>query len=261
MRQEPKSYKPYYALTRAFLLLLLLVQCIVPEVKAEDAHKIQLIELEHRPATEILSAIKPHLPKGAAASLQNQKIVLSGQSSDLAQLAILIDALDQPALAWRVLFAQGQINLEATQQKSIRHYSTARSDIFELLVREEGEARLERGFWIPVETMVGQQRQTGYEWLASGVWVSVKPLGDQLIVNLTSQQAKQGNTNARGRTHFAGRQFEGEVALHLGRWTTLGSEAKLAAQNANAARRYVGGSTSEFYSICIELSDQASCPR
>ena len=261
MRLQPKSYKCYFALGRAVLLLLLLVQCIVPEARAESAHKIQLIEVKHRSATEIIAAIKPHLPKGTVVSQQNQTLVLSGKPSNLEQLAVLVDALDQPMLSWRVLFAQGQVNFQAVQQKSVRHYSTARSEVFEVLVREASEARLERGFWVPIQTGVGQYRETAYEWLASGLWVRVKPVGDQLILSLSSQQTEQKKTNTTSLSSFTGRQYEGEVALQLGQWTTFGSEAELAAQTPNASRRYVGGSKSEFYSVCIEASDKPTCPR
>jgi len=261
MRLKPESYNPCIILARAFFLLLLIVLCIVPEASAESAHKIQLVELKHRSAAEVMAAIKPHLPEGTVVSQQNQQLILSGLPSNLEQLAILIDALDQPIPAWRVFFAQGQLNLQALQQKSLRQYSTASSELFEVLVREGSQARLERGFWLPVQTGVGQYRQTGYEWISSGVWITVKPVGDQLILNLTSQQAKQKNTSSTGRSGFSGRQYEGEVALRLGQWVTLGSEAQLAAQTPNTSRRYVGGSNQEFYSICIEASDKASCPR
>ena len=261
MRLEPRGFKFNFALDSVAILLLLLALCIVPHANAESAHKIQLIELKHRPAIEILAAIKPHLPRGTKVSQQNQKLVLSGETASLEQLAVLINALDQPVPSWRVFFAQGQVNLQASQQNAVRHYSTARTEMFEVLVREGSESRLERGFWIPIQTGVGQYQQMAYEWLASGFWVRVNPVGDQLILNLSTQQTKQKNTNLRGQMNFTGRQYEGEVALQLGQWTTLGSEAQLAEQTLNAARRYVGGSKSEFYSICIEASDKKTCPR
>lgn len=261
MRLGFRDCTDYFALNGLVLLLLLLTLSIVPEARAEGAHKIQLIELKHRSAAEVQAAIKPHLSEGTVVSQQNQKLVLSGEASSLEQLEILIDALDQPVPSWRVFFAQGQVNMQASQEKSVRHYSTARSDIFELLVREGSEARLERGFWIPVQTGVGQYRETGFEWLSSGVWVTVNPVGEQLVLNLSTQQAKPKTRDSTQFSSFTGRQFEGEVALQLGQWVTLGSEAQLAAQTSNAARRYVGGSSSEFYSICIEESDKATCPR
>ncbi|HKM15525.1 MAG TPA: hypothetical protein VJY63_06340 [Marinospirillum sp.] len=245
------------------LALLLMLQCIVPQAVADDAHKIQLIELQHRSAIEVLKAVKPHLMEGTVASQNDQKLIISGKTTDLEQLALLIHALDQPVQGWRVFFAQGHVNLQDLQLKNTRHYSTARAEVFEVLVREGASARLERGFWIPVQTGRGNNRETGYEWLASGFWVTVQPVGNQLILNLSTQQAQpnQKNLGQSPSPNFLGRQFEGEVALQLGQWTTLGSEAQLAAQIPNTARRYMGGSSNEYYSICIESSRLASCPR
>lgn len=269
MRQSPNNQKYPPLFSGITLALLLMLQCIVPQAMADDVHKIQLIELKHRSAIEIIAAIKPHLPQGSVASQQGQKLVLSGKASNLEQLVILINALDSPVQAWRVFFAQGQINLQESQQKNTRHYSTARSEIFELLVREGAQARLERGFWVPVKTVSGNEnyRASGYEWISSGFWVAVEPVGLQLVLNITTQQAQPNRQNLNpsaslGRTtSFSGRQFESEVALDLGKWTTLGSEAQLAAQIPERSRRYSGGSSNEYYSICIEASNKPNCPR
>lgn len=252
-----------------FKLVLLVLVCLFVTAQQSFAdlpvekstHQFQLVKLKHRPAIEILTAIERHLPEGTIASEQDQNLLISGEASTLEQLEVLIHALDQPLKAWRVFFAQGQANLQASQQSSARHYSTASTEVFELLVREGKPARLERGFWIPVQTGVGEYRKTGYEWLSSGIWLKVKPLGDEIILNLSTQQTTEDRKSITQNPRFSGRQFEGEVALNLGRWVTLGSEAQLATQITDASRRYVGGSSNEYYSICIELSTQPSCPR
>lgn len=245
------------------LIFSIMLQCIIPQAAADDAYKIQLITLQHRSATEVLTAIQPHLTQGTVASQSDQKLIISGKAADLEQLAAVISALDQPVQGWRVFFAQGQVNLQAIQLKNTHHYSTAYSEVFEVLVREGAPARLERGFWVPVQTGSGNNRETGYEWLASGFWVAVQPVGSQLILNLSTQQTKpnQKNLGQSSSPNFVGRQFEGVVALQLGQWTTLGSEAQLAAQIPSTSRRYTGGSNNEYYSICIESSHLASCPR
>lgn len=270
MGPQPKDVKGFFILVKSTLLVMLLLGASVPLSFAEDAvkeaaqeslHEIQVVELKHRSANQILEAIKPHLAPGTVASEQNQNLIISGEPSKLEQLELLINALDQPVQAWRVIFSQGQVNHQQAQQTSGRHYSTARSDVFELLVREGAAARLERGFWIPVETGVGQYRTKAYEWLSSGIWVTVKPIGDQLILNLSTQEAKQERTSSLQTPRFSGRQLEGEVALQQGKWVTLGSEAQLAAQIPDASRRYSGGSRDEYYSICIEASNKRTCPR
>ncbi|NLW04034.1 MAG: hypothetical protein GX029_02230 [Pseudomonadaceae bacterium] len=261
MRQEPNNQKYLSLISQITLALLLMLQCIVPQAVADDAHKIQLIKLQHRSAIEILTTIQPHLPEGTVASQKGQNLVLSGKATNLEQLEILIHALDQPVQGWRVFFAQGQVNLQDSQLKNIRHYSTHHSEVFEVLVREGAPARLERGFWIPVQTNNGSGYEIGYEWLASGFWVAVKPVGSELILNLSTHQIQPEKQALTQQPKFFGRQYEGEVALELGRWVTLGSEAQLAAKIPSASRRYTGGSTSEYYSICIEASHKASCSR
>lgn len=261
MRLLPKIWNNLWVLSKLSLITLFMLQCIVPDASAEDVHKIQLVELKHRSAIEVLAAIKPHLPEGTVASQQDQKILLSGKPANIEQLEILINALDIPVQSWRVIFAQGQVNLQNSQQSSTRTYSTARSELFELVVREGAQARLERGFWIPVTAWQGGYSKTGYEWLSSGVWVKVNPVGEQLVLSLTTQQAQPEKQTLAQAPRFSGRQFEGEVTLQLGQWLTLGSEAQLATQIPDASRRYSGGSTNEYYSICIEASNKATCPR
>lgn len=261
MKLLPKEYNIFLVPSWATLMLLLFMQFIVPEVKAEGVNHIQIVVLKHRSATDVLAAIKPHLPEGTVASQQDQNLLLSGKKSTLEQLEVLINALDKPKQSWRVFFSQGQINLQASQKSTTRTYSTARSELAELLVREDAPARLERGFWIPVQTGTGNYQQTGYEWLSGGVWVTVNTRGDQLILNLNTQQLKQDKSSRTRNPSFSGQQFEGEVALQVGQWVTLGSEAQLAAQIPNTSRRYLGGSHNEYYSICIEESSRASCPR
>lgn len=266
MKQLPNNQHYLLLFSWITLAFLLISQCIIPQAIADDAHKIRLVALKNRSATEVLTAIQPHLPEGTVASQSDNKIVMSGRASNLEQLEILINALDQPVQAWRVFFAQGQINLQESQQKNIRHYSTAHSEVFEVLVREGAQARLERGFWIPVQIGNGRYNETGYEWISSGFWVTVEPVGGNLVLNLTTQQAKPNRKNIGQNTisqqpSFSGRQFESQVDLQLGKWTTLGSEAQLAAKIPDASRRYSGGSTNQYYSICIESSRLASCPR
>lgn len=261
MKQEYYNRKHTPFFSQIALAFLLMLQCIVPQAVADDAHKIQLIKLQHRSAIEVLDTIKPHLPQGTKASQKDQNLVISGKQSDLEQLKILIHALDQPVQGWRVFFAQGQLNLEKLQLKHTRHYSTARSDIVELVVREGAPARLERGFWIPTQSNNKGVIETGYEWLASGLWVAVKPVGNAFVLNLSTQKIQPKQQTFNQKPSFSGQQFEGEVALQLGRWVTLGSEAQLAAQTPSNSRHYSGGNTNEYYSICIESIHQASCPR
>lgn len=266
MKPLPNSKQYSLLLSWITVVFLLILQCIIPEAVADDAHKIKLVTLKNRAAAEILTAIQPHLPEGTVASQSDQKIVMSGKASNLEQLEILINALDQPTQAWRVFFAQGQINLQETQQKNTRHYSTAPSELFEVLVREGVQAKLERGFWIPVKVNHGRYPETGYEWISSGFWVTVQPIGGELVLNLSTQQAKPNKKNLSPQANFqqpsfTASQFESEIALKQGQWTTLGSEAQLAAQIPDTSRRYYGGSMNEYYSICIESSRLASCPR
>ena len=213
MGPQPKDVKGFFILIKSLLLVMLLLgtsgslvfaEELVKNEAKESLHEIRVVELKHRSASQILEAIKPHLAPNTAAIEQNQNLIISGEAAKLEQLELLINALDEPVQAWRVIFSQGQVNHQQAQQTSGRHYSTARSDVFELLVREGAAARLERGFWIPVETGVGQYRTKAYEWLSSGIWVTVKPVGDQLILNLSTQEAKQERTSSLQTPRFSG---------------------------------------------------------
>ncbi len=270
MLRLPKGASFLLLLVKLLALVLILGFISVPQALAkgllkepvkEEIYQVDLIELKHRSAKEILAAIKPHLSEGMVVSQQNQKLLLSGNLKRLEQLKTLISMLDQPIQTWRVIFSQGQVNRQNHQQDRTRHYTTAHSEIYELLVREGASARLERGFWIPVQKGVGQDRETGYEWFSSGIWVTVKPVGEQLILNLSTQEVKKEKLTVARKSGISGRQLESEVALQPGKWITLGSEAQLTAQTPDTSRRFTDGSQNEYYSICIEASDKVACPR
>lgn len=270
MRKPKFKFKLRCIFSRAFLgpvLAWSLIICTAALVSltltskfAVAAYGIKLVAVKEREAAKILLSVQQHLPAGAKASSQGQQIILSGQPEDLAQLEALIQALDVPLPVWRVLFAQGHINLQAAQASRARSYSTARVDIYELLVAEGANAKMERGFWYPVQTKRYGSTVHGFEWLAGGILLSVASLGENLHVSFSSQQAEPVNRQL-GEAKVAGRKLVGDLNLQPGQWVTLGSEAHLAQLIPDASRRYSGGSTNNFFSLCIEEASAATCPR
>lgn len=255
------SLRNKFLCNSAYWLLLSITLVIMPSFANAATKVMQIITLENRPSEDILASIKTHLPKGTQASKQGQQIILSGTTQQVTQLQELIKQLDIPLQTWRVLFAQSSINMQEKQQANTRSYSTRKVETSALLVSEGASAKFEQGFWVPVDINSGQQRSRGYEWLAGGIWVSITPLGDELRVHFSSHNlTKQPNTLARSPS-FTGQGIESHLNLQLGNWVTLGSESQLAELIPDPKRRYTGGSKNDFYSLCVETIEQATCPR
>lgn len=59
-------------------------------------NQIETIQLNHRPAVEILPEIEPFLPKNATARAFNEFIIIKAEPNDIKQLKQLINTLDTP---------------------------------------------------------------------------------------------------------------------------------------------------------------------
>lgn len=227
-----------------------------------DAADIRVLTLQHRSAAEMQALLQPHLADEVRISQQGQRLVLSGAADRLDALQALISQLDQPLQSWQVYFARGQVDPAVRADNRVRQYSTRRSQLTRLQLREGSPASLEQGFWVPVTQVQAGHSEQGYQWLAGGIWVEGQAVGDQVLLTFSTRQLQlDGRVRNPVQPGFAGQGQAGVLALQPGQWLTLGRESQLAASAATDAstRRYSTGRPDEFYSLCVEPIDQPSC--
>lgn len=75
------------------ILLLILSLALIPTARATP---IEVIQLQHRTAEELLPLIQPHLPPAASASGGGYQLIIKAESAELAALQQLIRELDRP---------------------------------------------------------------------------------------------------------------------------------------------------------------------
>lgn len=244
---------------RGWLLLGLLTLSL--QVMA-DAADIRVLSLQHRSVAEVQALLQPHLADEVRISQQGQRLVLSGAADQLDALQALVAQLDQPLQSWQVYFARGQVDPAAKSDSRVQQYSTRRSQLTRLQLREGSPVSLEQGFWVPVTQVQAGQSEQGYQWLAGGIWVEGQAVGDQILLTFSTRQLQQdGRVSNLTQPGFSGQSQAGVLALEPGQWLTLGRESQLAAGAATdgSTRRYSTGRPDEFYSLCVEPLGQSLC--
>jgi type II secretory pathway component GspD/PulD (secretin) len=87
--------------------LLYKLTCLMLLVFAVQADSISTIQLQNRPAAEVIPIVKPMLGAGDAISGQGYKIFLRSSTETLTQIKDMIEALDMPATVLQISVFQG----------------------------------------------------------------------------------------------------------------------------------------------------------
>ena len=81
---------------RAPSALLLSLALLAAATVATAAPRLEIIELRHRSAEELLPLLEPHLAADSSASGQGQQLIIKAEHSELAALQAIIQELDRP---------------------------------------------------------------------------------------------------------------------------------------------------------------------
>lgn len=222
-----------------------------------------ILDLEFRSAEQVILGLNPHLEDGVAVSGQGQRLLISGPADQVDAIKELAGALDQPEESYRLVFAQGRLNLEERQISSSRSYSTSRNDLISLRLTAGIPARLERGFWVPTSKADVWSEQTDYQWMAGGVWVLAKSRGDEVVLVFSSRtlEPERRLSQPLQPPGFSGSEVESQLRLQPGQWQTLASEGQLRSADGKNRRSFSTQTSEYYYSVCIErLSENQQCP-
>ena len=241
-----------------FLLVVFFSGWMGAEVQTQRSSLV--LDLEYRSSEQVISGLRPHLQNEVRVTGQGQRLLVSGPSEQLAGIADLVTALDQPEVEYRLVFAQGRVDPEERQASTGRRYSTASSELLSLHLTAGVPARLERGFWVPVSTTAAWGDQTGYQWMAGGVWVMAEVRGDEVVLAFSSRSLER-DSQASQPPAFSGAEVESRIRLQPGHWRTLASEGQQGFSGADSTRRFSTQKTTYYYSVCVENpSAEQQCP-
>lgn len=146
-------------------LLIIAWLCLLPVTAIAAA---EIFELRHRPASEILPAIRDLAPEGVAVSAQGFRIVARGDAGALTELAAVVRSLDTPVQNLRVSVRQSRQSQR--RSRSLRGTGVIDGDgaSSRLRLRGSGDARVRTS----EQAVIVQSGQSA--WVDAG--------GEQLVV-------------------------------------------------------------------------------
>lgn len=226
------------------------------------AQSLQVIDLEHRTAQEVIPILQPLLEPGAALSGQDYKLFVRTSNANLAQLRAALAQIDKQARQLFVSVRQGteqeiererasvsgtlrtgdggvsvnerpRANSGVTVRGSDSNYRTQGGGVASVQVIEGNSAFISTGTSVPIVTAVaagGGRRpwaasSTSYRDLSSGFVVTPRVNGQLVILDI--DQADERVSNGSIQTQRLTTQISGP----LGEWIQLGGVNESAESN------------------------------
>lgn len=229
-----------------FCLLLLLV-CSLP-VHAE----MRVIQLQHRTDSELIRLLEPMLNPGERIAGNGQQLIVRAEGSRMDELQQLIDSLDTPLRRLLITLddsgsgisrehgidARGRIRGRAGEvvigpqgadgnRVDIRHYSTTdtSSGLRSVQTLEGSAAFIRTGQQVPQRQWSRDHRgrpvlQTVHRQLDQGFYVTPRLLGDQVILELDTQNNRFSRRDER---IIEQQSLSTRVSGRLNEWIAIGS--------------------------------------
>ena len=208
------------------------------------SQSLQVIDLQHRSAQEVIPVLQPLLEPGGALSGQDYKLFVRASSANVAQLRQALAQIDRAPRQLLVSVRRG--TSQELERQALNGSVVAGSDgsratvhatdsaaqssgngIASVQVLEGNSAFIATGSSVPVVTAVaagGGRRpwvagSTSYRDISSGFTVSPRLSGEQVVLDI-SQQSQQINGNNRD---IQTQSLSTQVTGRLGEWIQLGS--------------------------------------
>jgi type II secretory pathway component GspD/PulD (secretin) len=228
------------------VIMLLLAVLFAVSVHASE---LEIINLKHRTAEELIPVIRPLLDKDEMVSGMNYQLILRASPHNITQIKRLLDGLDtmprrlkitvmqnvDSDTASRLLALSGSVggHISLGQQGSARIISTRSLEddkkTQQLQVLEGNRALVRSGQSVPVpqrqlvQTPWGTQmtETTQYREVASGFYVLPRIQGDRVTLEISTQNdALAPNQNTANVTRI--QNTNSTVSGRLGEWISLG---------------------------------------
>lgn len=259
------------------LVFLLLLSCLLGCFTAgEVLAEVKVIELRHRPASELAVVVEPLLGEQGSVSAYGSKLILKGQAKELDEIEKVVRQLDVDRRTLRLAVRQSASELVSGQEGTLggrlqtaseagielsgRHQRTLstgsdNSDQF-LLVLEGEEGYITVGREVPFtsELAVAAGRhlalaqRTEFRQVSTGFRVRPQLLGETVRLELTPHMSSPDGQANGGDLTF--RSLTSTVMVPLGQWFNLAGhlEHRDEVSQAILARRLgVGQSRSQVY--------------
>jgi hypothetical protein len=275
LRGKSLSCTPFGATIGAMHTILRFVTLLlgVSLLAAARAQSLEIIDLRHRTAQEVIPILQPLLEPGAALSGQDYKLFVRAGSANLAQLRTALAKIDTPLRQLLVTVRNGtQRDFErenAAASAAVRSDGRGRVSVLatqssthaqggalgSVQVVEGGSAFIATGSSVPVVTaVVGSDGRrpwvaaaTSYHSLSSGFMVTPRVRGERVVLEIEQHDEQLNGSDIDSQT------LATQVSGRLGEWIQLGgiSEAAVAERSGILERQYA--TRSEQRSIWVKV--------
>lgn len=240
------------------------------------AQSLEVIELKHRSAAEMIPVLQPLVEAGGALTGQDYKLFVRASSGNIAQLRKAVAQLDraarqflvsvrratqqeiqqeQAAAAARVGSGGGSVTLSTNQSRSLREGNGVQS----VQVLEGSSAFIATGSSVPMITsaVVGGGRRpvagvtTEYRNISSGFTVTPRLAGEQVLLQIEQQAQRRGN-NGEVQTQSLSTQVTGK----LDEWLRLGGVEETAQSQSGGIASGSYSTRSSEQTIWIKVSQR-----
>lgn len=214
--------------------------------------RIEIIELQHRFADQVLPMVRPLLPYGASATAHDNKLILKTTAANLSEIRTIVEALDRAPEQLLVTVRYGEsrdtedsrTRIDAqfgTEGNSLnvqnRSYSTQSRD------RGNQQVRVLSGqsAWINVSQDVPTLELSGgypatagiaYQSVGTGFSVTPRLVGERVTVDINPSRSRLSN---RGDGSMDTSGLSTSVSGRLGEWIPLGGALE---ESSSQSRTY-----------------------
>ncbi len=236
-------------------LLVGLLVCMPLWAEEVDTKQLQVIDLQQARAVEVLKLLEPHLSDQVSVSAQQQRLLLVGPAQELEVLSALVAALDLSQPVYQLHLSAGQLDKVAMQETGRVYRGTRRNQQTRLQLLAGKPARLEQGFWLPVDQVNAWGVGQSYQWLAGGVWVIAEPQGNEVVLAVSTRRLQRQHESSQA-LDWQATEIETHLRLQPGRWVRV---AEQGVSGSSSSGRQASTRSREQVFVCIG-QEEHPCP-
>lgn len=256
-----------------------------------QAQEMQVIELRHRLATDVIPIVQPLLEPGGVITGMDGVLFVRTSPANLAQIRQAIDALDRKPRQLLVTVGQGTVtNVDATNVRgsatigggdvqvgvnrppgaepgaSVRLDSRSQradlSNLSSVRALEGMETFIATGQSVPVTTTqvtrgwggTVTQQSTEFRSASTGFYATVRVSGERVTIEVSPQQQRL-RSSARGGPAIDTAGAVTTVSGRLGEWLALGAVQESSSSGTGGLLAWGRGTGSSQYSAWVKVDE------
>ena len=239
---------------------------------AACANELEIINLKHRSAEELLPIIQPLLGKDEVASGMNYQLILRASPHNIAQIRRLLDSIDTMPRRLKITVMQdvdsdtverlvgvsvasGQVGASVASTRSLEDDRKTQ----QLQVLEGNRAFVRSGQSVPVQQQVNsgwgtQVTTTQYRDVLSGFYVLPRVNGDNVTLEISSQNDSVAPNQIRTPTTRV-QSTSSTVSGRLGEWIELGGSGQQGSVDSSSITVRSTSRQNEQRSVLIRVEE------